>query len=313
MAIGRRSRLSSKDFAVRGERGGANLRPRNRVVAWTTIAAFFGMALCSVEAQRKPNDAAFDTTSVRPSHDSALNVQWRGRIFFASDVTVERLVTLAYLLPPFQVVGGPAWTRTERFDIQASAPVDDRQPSDLLRETPAMLRRLLAERFALRMRTENRVVDAYTLTRRSGASGAPSGLRPADPQCEEVKTQAGGGSLSTGLGVRVPCGLVVGTKNGAMTLSAKSISMATFVDVLTGFVLKPIVDQTGIDGDVAFSLTIGIEYAAYRAPTVQESASSPGGPSLRDALADQLNLQLQPERQPVPFIVIDQVSRPTPD
>jgi uncharacterized protein (TIGR03435 family) len=197
--------------------------------------------------------------------------------------------------------------------MQASAPVDDRQPADLIRETPAMLRRLLAERFALRMRTENRVVDAYTLTRRSGASGALSGLRPADPECEEVKTQTGGGSPSTGLGVRVPCGFVFGTKNGTMTLSAKSTSMASFVDMLTGFVLKPIVDQTGIDGNVAFSLTIGIEYAAFRAPPVQEPASSPRGPSLRDALADQLNLQLQPERHSVPFIVIDQVSRPTPD
>jgi uncharacterized protein (TIGR03435 family) len=39
----------------------------------------------------------------------------------ATNATLRRLVYAAYRLSPFQVVGGPAWQNTTRFDINAKA------------------------------------------------------------------------------------------------------------------------------------------------------------------------------------------------
>ena len=70
------------------------------------------------------------------------------------------LVLFAYGLFDFQLAGAPAWVSRDRFDITARA---DGPLS--LDEKRTRLRRLLADRFGLRVRNETREQDVYALTR----------------------------------------------------------------------------------------------------------------------------------------------------
>jgi uncharacterized protein (TIGR03435 family) len=58
--------------------------------------------------------------------------------FTATNIPLKVLITNAYQLSFFQVIGGPEWVSTDRFDIAAKAP--DGAPPD---QTRAMVRTLL--------------------------------------------------------------------------------------------------------------------------------------------------------------------------
>ena len=79
------------------------------------------------------------------------------------------LITNAYGVPNYLVVGGPEWIRADRYDMEAKA---EGEPP---REMMLMLQTLLAERFQLRTHRETRELPAYVLTvARGGARLQPS-------------------------------------------------------------------------------------------------------------------------------------------
>ena len=75
-----------------------------------------------LRAQPKADTLQFEIASIRPSDPNS-----RGRRFSsspdnglrASGVTLKVLVEFAYGVEGFQISGGPAWFRTDRFDIAA--------------------------------------------------------------------------------------------------------------------------------------------------------------------------------------------------
>ena len=70
---------------------------------------------------------AFEVASVKPNKsgdgDSRLGIQPGGR-FIATNVSLRMLIRSAYQLQEFQIVGGPGWIDSERFDIMAKAEGD---------------------------------------------------------------------------------------------------------------------------------------------------------------------------------------------
>jgi len=83
-------------------------------------------------------------------------VQPGGR-FMARGTTLRRLVGDAY--DTTQVVGGPAWIETDRFDIDARA-----GGNPTLADMRRLLRSLLAERFNVVVHTETREMPVFALT-----------------------------------------------------------------------------------------------------------------------------------------------------
>jgi uncharacterized protein (TIGR03435 family) len=105
---------------------------------------------------------AFEVASVKPNKTGALGgsfVMPPGR-FTASNIPLKVLITNAYQLSFFQVVGGPDWIGTDRFDITAKAP-DDAPPE----QTRAMVRTLLKDRFKLVVHMETRDTPIYALVK----------------------------------------------------------------------------------------------------------------------------------------------------
>ncbi|HTM03661.1 MAG TPA: TIGR03435 family protein [Vicinamibacterales bacterium] len=100
-------------------------------------------------------------------HESTGNEDQRGRAeflpsgdFTASRQSVRQLIARAYALRESQVVDVPDALADARFDIYARAP-----EAASAFDGPKMLRRLLADRFGLVVRDEQRKQPAYTLSR----------------------------------------------------------------------------------------------------------------------------------------------------
>jgi len=123
-------------------------------------------------------------------------------------ITVGRLMNLAYDLPAngssrFSTL--PLWTMTDRYDIEAIAPENTihagLQDSEVRSRIQQMVRNLLADRFGLVMRVENKPMAVYALT---VAAGGPklqiSAVAPQDCAFNtggEVCHSFGGGHRSS--------------------------------------------------------------------------------------------------------------------
>ena len=80
-----------------------------------------------------------------------------------TNVTPGMLITVAYKVQDFQVVGAPAWVNSDRYDIEAKA--DDSVASQGNSNTTGpMLQSLLEDRFKLVVRRETRELPIYELT-----------------------------------------------------------------------------------------------------------------------------------------------------
>ena len=129
-------------------------------------------------------DPVFEVASVKksgpmPSGAFRFGMQPNGR-FSVTQMTLNNLITLAYGIQRYQLVGGPGWINTDRFDINAKS--EDgaamRPPAPgVPNRMQLMLRALLKERFMLAVHTETRElpVSYLVVARDDGKLGA--GLR----------------------------------------------------------------------------------------------------------------------------------------
>jgi uncharacterized protein DUF3738 len=100
----------------------------------------------------------FEVVSVKRSHaadDRTASMVQPGGRYRATNVTLRMLVKTAYGVHDDQVVGGPDWIASERFDVLAKA--EGNPPTSVFRDQARlMLRQALADRFKLALRRERR-------------------------------------------------------------------------------------------------------------------------------------------------------------
>src|SRR5688572_27196054 len=96
----------------------------------------------------------FEAASIKPNRSGesrrAFRIEPGGNVT-AINVTMRHIMWHAYGVQDFQIVGGPAWAASDRYDIVARAGENPRP--DQLR---LMLRHLLADRFALKVQAAKR-------------------------------------------------------------------------------------------------------------------------------------------------------------
>ena len=97
----------------------------------------------------------------------------------ARNVSFFGLMVAAYATG--KIDGGPAWTKTDRFDVVA---VGNRNAS--VAETRQMLRTLLADRFKLVTRRDSREEPTFDLTLVRQDRQLGSQLQPATTECSEA-------------------------------------------------------------------------------------------------------------------------------
>lgn len=103
----------------------------------------------------------FEVATIKPSNPDqpGLSITMnRSRTFLTRNTTLADLVKWAFDVHPKQVVGAPAWFDTARFDITAKP---DKPGLATLKQMQAMVRKLLADRFALSFQKEKRDDGLY--------------------------------------------------------------------------------------------------------------------------------------------------------
>jgi uncharacterized protein (TIGR03435 family) len=232
----------------------------------------------------RPETASFELTSVKPNNSGqggGSNQNQPNGSFTGTNVTLRPFIARAFEVRVFQVTGGPRWIDVDRFDIVGRGA--EGTPTAM---RPAMLRRLLTERFKLVTRSETRDQPVYLLqlARPDGRLG---------PQLKRSFAGDGGGSMSGGAG----------------TITTSGTPMDSIAAALANYaVTRFVINRTGLEGRFDAELRFAPEGFG---PAAANRPDDP--PSIFTAVEEQLGLKLEAARGPVPFVVIDSIQRPTPD
>lgn len=203
--------------------------------------------------------------------------------FRAVNVTLRALLEVAWDIPETQMLSGPAWTSTDKFDIEARSDAKfDEQLAALAvdqgkEQKRRMLQALLADRFKLAAHAEKREMPIFAMI---VANGGPRLL----------KTDVSG-ALSGG--------------RGRISITGADDALAILAFELSWRLGRPVIDQTGLKGRYALTLN----WTEDGVPSPDSGASS--GPSLFTAIQEQLGLKLIATKGPVPVLVIDHAERPS--
>lgn len=212
-------------------------------------------------------------------------------------------------LPASQVVGGPAWINSPRYDIEAK-PGGNTDPKQIW----LMWQTLLADRFRLRLHRETRELPIYDLT-----------VVKSGPKLPAAK-EAGCVSFAPGTPPRyvpgkVDCGYVSGPflDHTGLRMKGSKVHIADLVRELALVLDRPVLDKTEFKGEFDLNLSFTPDGALMGFPGIggpgdPGSSRPPTDPSLPNifaALEEQLGLKLVPAKGPVEVLVIDHVERPT--
>ena len=276
---------------------------------WSAVAAALTLALAAGAAAQAPK--SFEVASVKPSApDSGDPRSAIPRLVPANDrltatnMPLRLLIRIAFEVQDFQISGGPADLMLRRFDISATA---EEGAKPTTKDTMAMLRTLLGDRFKLKTHVESREAPIYALVlaRADGKLGPE--IKPSTSDC------AGKDPATTG-----PCAVQpMGRGPGTFGFRASGQSLEGLVQVLTQATGRPVVDRTGLKGFFDFQFHFDPEVmlrAAAQQVNIPPPSSPPSdSPALMTALQDQLGLKLDSQRGPVDVLVIDHVEAPAPD
>ena len=240
--------------------------------------------LCgSLAAQQIPQAPTFAVATIKPSApDTATVTQFRGNRFVTEGTTFLDLFKYAYNVNPNQVVGGPEWLRTEKFDVVADPETEKRPSSDQMK---ALVQQLLIERFHLLMHHGQKLLPVYALVKTADT-----------PNLKKSTADPGG----------IP--VVAYNPNGE--LSVGNATMANFATFLQRFVLdRPAVDQTGISGH--FDLVLRWTPDGADAKAGDLAADAAALPGLFTAIKEQLGLKLEPKKAEADLFIIDRADQPS--
>ena len=290
-------------------------QPVQKVRALATVL----LVCLAAQAAQSQAPLTFEVASVRlHSEPPAIGpgapirgVEIRTEQFEANNYPLTSLITLAHGVVGGRLEGAPEWVRNENYDIRAKAPKPSSR-QDMLQ----MLQTLLAERFQLKAHRETRTMDIYGLVLVKADNSLGPGMHPVKVDCETNTITEGPDPGLFPRDARPACG---STRVGITMVSGPVLlknayaaaTMERFATGLSGSLGRPVFDRTGLTG--TFDIELNYIREMPPGPGFSErpaGAPAPEGVSLRDALKQQLGLDLRSERGPVEYFVIDSISRP---
>jgi len=232
----------------------------------------------------------FEVATIKPSKPDTPGKMFRvnGRHFSTLNTTPNDLIKFAYGVHVRQIVDGPAWLESDKYDLDGQ-PDGQGQPND--KQWKRMIQKLLADRFKLTFHRDKKELSAYALVvgkngpKLTKSQGDPNGL--------------------PGLGFR----------GGPGIFTATNATMGDFAGVLQAAVLdRPVVDQTGLQGRFDFPLKWTPDESQFggmgmKMPPPSDSADAP--PGLFTAIQEQIGLKLESTKAPVEVLVIDHIEKPS--
>jgi uncharacterized protein (TIGR03435 family) len=233
--------------------------------------------------------AGFEVASITPCkpgtpeppayHMGMVQFTYPGGRFQASATTVEFLMEWAYKIQPSQHSAGPSWLKTERYDIVAKA--EGNPSDDQMRE---MVKALLADRFKLKVQAEKKKIVAYVISKGK-----------TEPRLYPAKE----GEVH---GIRIAPVTGPGDKIVSRHVIVTRYSLAQFTDVISRQLGRPMVNETGLDGDLDFTIDFATD-------DEHPNPLDPG--TVLTAMREQLGLVVNAKTTEVDYLAIDSAEKVT--
>jgi len=217
---------------------------------------------------------SFDVASIKP-----VTAEQYGRLGREFDVKpngihiqnleLMSLVREVYGLKGYQISGGPAWLTSDTFNIDAKTAEPHSRP-----EFMQMLQSLLADRFQLKVRIEEKEGKIFYLT----ATDKPPNIKA---------------TTSTGrAAVRIYRKDPPDQPGVNYALVGERATMAMLCAELEAHMQRPVIDHTGLTGEYDFKVDYVVDQVGA-------------------AVQSQLGLKLETGRGPVRTLVIEHAERPS--
>jgi uncharacterized protein (TIGR03435 family) len=249
------------------------------IVAHTTILVSIVNGQQSI-SQSPETAVQFDLVSIRPVAPSSrepvdFRLQPGGRLAI-TNLTLKTVISEAFAVKNYQIMGGPAWLDDDRFDLTAKSN-GDRSAKQML----AMLQTTLVERFRLKYHWKSKRVNVYALVL---AKREPK-LKPSTADHSYIRLMR-----------NTPWDQV----GQSYTIATQSASMSMFAARLGELELgRPVIDETGLRGKFDFQLNYGVGDR----PTAD--------PQIFTAIREQLGLKLRSQKGDMQTFVIDHLEKPS--
>jgi uncharacterized protein (TIGR03435 family) len=272
------------------------------------VSVFWQSALCLLVAlPATAQSQAFARITIKPvsstnQRSARIRVLANGTLI-ANAIPVITLLSYAYdvpVNPSPRFLPLPGWTVREKYDIQAKAPAipSNLPDSDVRSRIKEMIRGLLADRFRLVMRVENKTMAVYAFT---VAKGGPKLQKSAiaEEDCIFDTGPEGCHSFVPGLG---------------HPLNAKAIDMDDLAHYIENWTDLPVVNRTALSG----RFTVHTEgWTPMRLPPPPPNYSSAVNPfagfSTIFTVLGKLGLELKRQDDIVPVYTLERIEPPNPN
>jgi uncharacterized protein (TIGR03435 family) len=234
-------------------------------------------------------DPSWDVATIKPAPPDEQGKGFGGppRHFQTRNTTINDMISFAYDVNPKQIVGGPEWMGTEKFDIVTGEPDVPGSPTGT--QVKAMLRKLMAQRFGLKFHQGTQQMSAYVL------SVSKDGIKMTKSDGDE---HSGGGFQFTKLGHLI-------MRNQTMDDICHGFQGAVFD--------RPVVNHTGLTGRYNGTLNWTPDETQFQVFGVKivpdESPDAP--PPVFIAIQQQDGLKLDAEKTAVDVMILDHVEKPS--
>jgi uncharacterized protein (TIGR03435 family) len=238
-------------------------------------------AIESMKRMAADADPAFEVATIKPSNPENQNSGFHsgdGRRVNCDNETLIDILQFVYGVHSKQILGAPDWAGSDRWDIDGY-PDAPGMPDD--KQMQAMYRKIMAERFGLKMHTEKKSLSIYAIRMGKGGPKLTKSLDQnglSDTTFTEFNSQR-------------------------RVLRVTATNMEEFAATMQFIVDKPLADQTGLPGRYDFVL----KWATDETETSDPNAP----PGIFTAIQEQLGLKLVPVKAPADVIVIDHMERPS--
>ena len=249
---------------------------------------------------------AFATITIKPApsadpRNARVQVLRNGDLI-ASAVPVIRLLSYAYdvpVNPSPRLSPLPDWTLVEKYDIEAKAPANAIPPGldriQVRSRMQQMIRGLLADRFGLLMRVENKTMPVYALT---VAGGGPK-LQKSTIDEKDCASDTGPEACHSFVG-----GL-------GHPLNARAIDMDDLAHYISNWTDLPAVNHTGLSGLFTLNTEGWVPMRLPPPPPNAAPAANPfaGLPTIFTVLG-KLGLELNRQEDNLPVYTVERIERP---
>ncbi len=256
------------------------------------------LSICSAFAQDAAVKPEFEVATIKPSQPPTRHVGCRGgpetpdpALLQCEQMGLGNLIFLAYGIKRYQLIG-PEWLRTQIFDISARVPA-----GAIASQIPEMMRNLLIERFHLEVRRESREMPIFDLV---VAKNGPR-FKETAPNAPPLTPETYHAELAKdGYPVSEPGHSGYLLQKGRVRLYISGWTMDRLAAEIANHLAVPVTDATGLTS----KYDIGLNWVQEQPPGVDTD-----GPSLPEALEEQLGLRLRSKKALADVLIVDRIDK----